>query len=276
MTIIEGIQKGSLFLLLPAWMIHSSFCRLGVCSSDGEAFDRVCTLSNPIPVWVFWWLVVEAVFFVAMQGKLAYLQSMDPQESYLKAARIQTAEERQLLWDRVMKADAHDAVGYFESWFFDSPLEEISVEEFRDFVAWGFFDNRNQEHLTEAEKKQLEVFVNDALDRIRVQKSRTTSRPSTSKLARAATFVTKASSSSSDDDESMDDSLPCASESNPTKLVLYQNLLKNVFEKSHNIPHSEVAKIMRETTKLSREQQKIPNWRFGRPTADPILGSYIC
>lgn len=304
-TLLEAAHMGGLFLLLPTLAFQNSFCG-PECSSNLE-IDYLCNATNlQAPRWLFLWLLAEAVFYVAMKAKLAYLQSIDPQEAHFKATNIMTIQERQVLWDRVMKADSHDMLGYLESWFFDTPMEEISTEELRDFVAWGYFDNRNQEHLSKEETQQLSRFVLQAMEQVRIQKEReqrdegnTTAAaakpPATAKitsLCSSATFATddsthSSSSFSMDDDESMEESCQWApipeTENASDQLERHQSMFQNALVQSKNTPERELAQMMKKITELHKESQnsklgavnKDRPYRFGRPTADPLLGVRI-
>jgi len=78
-------------------------------------------------------------------------------------------EGRQVLWQRMMDCEVEDPVGFLRGWFFDQPLENIAKYDVRDFVAWSMFEGRHQEHLTDAELRQLELFVEEVELRIGLQ-----------------------------------------------------------------------------------------------------------
>jgi hypothetical protein len=114
------------------------------------------------------WCVIEALFFIACKLKVRYLQSKDPLEASLSAAPMLDAEERRMLWDHMMEADAD--VSWITEWFLDHPpIESISRYDIFDFICWAMFDGRNQEHLTTQELQDLEFFVEDLEYRISLQ-----------------------------------------------------------------------------------------------------------
>ena len=64
------------------------------------------------------WCVVEAVFFIACKLKIQYLQSKDPLEASLSAAPMLDAEDRRILWDRMMDVEDDDPITFISGWFF--------------------------------------------------------------------------------------------------------------------------------------------------------------
>lgn len=283
MTAIENLHFGALFLLLPAILyqkIHTNKCVFG--NQDLE-LEWLCTKLHDAPQWLLWLLVAEATFYLAMKVKLAYLQSVDPQIAYLKAANIMTLSQRQVLWDRVMKAEADTMTEYFQTWFFGTSMDRVTVHELQNFISWCYFDGRNQEHLSEEEIQQLDKFISDAMTRMRKQSNSCPRRHSSSpiKLERVPSF---SDSSVSEYDEPLDAWLPChkkdivASTPSPE---LHQKLMKQALSRASTIPREELVQVMKETTRSHAEFQKsnmddsespLRSHRFGRPTADPILG----
>lgn len=65
-----------------------------------------------------------------------------------------------------MECEETDPVTFIEGWFFDESIDNISKYDIRDFIAWSMFEGRHQEHLTEAEVRQLEEFVEEVEQRI--------------------------------------------------------------------------------------------------------------
>lgn len=115
------------------------------------------------------WCVIEALFYVCLKLHIKWLQRMDPLERSLSSAPMLTFQERKLLWQRMVEAEADDPVTFITGWFFDQPLESISKYDVRDFVVWSMFEGRNQEHLTLQELGQLEDFVDEIEWRISLQ-----------------------------------------------------------------------------------------------------------
>jgi hypothetical protein len=107
------------------------------------------------------WCCLEAVFFIGLKLHIKWLQTRDPLEASLSAAPMMELLERSVLWDRMMECEAADPISFLRGWFFDQPLENISKYDVRDFIAWSMFEGRHQEHLTEAELRQLEKFVEE-------------------------------------------------------------------------------------------------------------------
>jgi hypothetical protein len=119
------------------------------------------TALNQVSRWVEIWCCLEAVFFIGLKLHIKWLQTRDPLEASLSAAPMMELLERSVLWDRMMECEAADPVSFLRGWFFDQPLENISKYDVRDFIAWSMFEGRHQEHLTEAELRQLERFVEE-------------------------------------------------------------------------------------------------------------------
>ncbi|CAB9523359.1 expressed unknown protein [Seminavis robusta] len=210
-----------------------------------------------VPLWVDIVMVAELGFYLLMRAKIAYLQSVDPLEAYLSSAHILTLEERQRLWGRVMQAKSSDVAAYFESWFFDVTIDDISQHELQNFVCWCYFDGRNQEHLTTEEHDQLDSFVSHARRLIQKEKRKSMKNLDNEVAARAMPRPSK-------------------------KLVFdaHRKLLDKSLTNSKAIPEAELAEIMRKMTechetfteKPSDDEEEKQSRRFGRPTADPLLG----
>ena len=92
MTLLEICHKGSMFFGLPVLLVLSHFCESEECRFPFD-LHNACVISSQIPSWILWWWMTEFVFYVAMHAKLKYLQSVDPQESYFKAANIQSKQD---------------------------------------------------------------------------------------------------------------------------------------------------------------------------------------
>jgi len=107
------------------------------------------------------WCLLEALFYLLIKAKIAYLQTRDPLEASLSAAPLLDPEERRRLWDRVVECEKDDPISFLRGWFFDVPLEQISRYDVFDFVCWSLFDGRNPEHLTLEECQDLEDFVQE-------------------------------------------------------------------------------------------------------------------
>lgn len=119
------------------------------------------TAMNQLSRWVEIWCCLEAAFYIGLKLHIKWLQTRDPLEASLSAAPMMELEDRSILWQRMMECEAADPVSFLQGWFFDQPLENISMYDVRDFIAWSMFEGRHQEHLTEAELRQLESFVEE-------------------------------------------------------------------------------------------------------------------
>jgi len=111
------------------------------------------------------WAFLEGFFYIFFKLHLVYLQSKDPLECALKSAPFQTSEERDVLWNRLVRFTKSDPIAWITGWFFDAPIEKISHYDIMDFLTWSMFEGRSQEHLTEEEIRQLNGFLAD-LERI--------------------------------------------------------------------------------------------------------------
>lgn len=291
MTTIESLHFGALFLLLPAMLYQKVHFAADKCAFGTQDVDLewLCTKLHDAPQWLLWLLVAEATFYLAMKAKLAYLQSIDPQIAYLKAAKIMTLSQRQVLWDRVMKAEADTVTEYFQTWFFGTNMDRVSVHELQNFITWCYFDGRNQEHLSEKELRQLDGFVNDAMTRMQQQPNGCPRRQSAGpkKLERIPSFSESSASDEEEEEEPLEAWLPCHEKdgiaSTPTP-ELYPRLMKQALSRARSMPKEELVQVMKETTKSFAAFQKsnidtseppLTSRRFGRPTADPILGVKI-
>ena len=114
------------------------------------------------------WCVIEAIFYVFLKLKIQWLQHQDPLEASLRSAPMLELDERQELWDLMMETEKDNPAGFISGWFFDEPIENISLYDVRDFAAWSMFEGRNQEHLTGDELAQLDGFVHGVEDRISI------------------------------------------------------------------------------------------------------------
>lgn len=113
--------------------------------------------------WIEVWCYLEAIFYIWLCVRIRWLQCQDPLEASLSAAPILSLEERRSLWRDMSKATPQGTVRRLISgWFFRKPnVEDISVYDIRDFLAWSMFEGRHQEHLTDAELEQLEEFIEE-------------------------------------------------------------------------------------------------------------------
>ena len=125
--------------------------------------DRIHNSSTP---FLDSWAILEATFYIFLIIKLQWLQYKCPLEASLSSAPLLELQERQLLWNRIMKCEKDDPISFITGWFFDESLENISRYDVRDFIAWSMFDGRNQEHLTSDEVRQLSSFMNEIEKRI--------------------------------------------------------------------------------------------------------------
>jgi hypothetical protein len=121
---------------------------------------------NHVSRWVEIWCCLEAIFFIGLKLHIKWLQTRDPLEASLSAAPMMELLDRSVLWDRMMECEAADPISFLRGWFFDQPIENISKYDVRDFIAWSLFEGRHQEHLTDAELRQLERFVDEVELRI--------------------------------------------------------------------------------------------------------------
>ncbi len=124
------------------------------------------TALNNVSRLVEIWCCLEAVFFIGLKLHIKWLQTRDPLEASLSAAPMMELLDRSVLWDRMMECEVSDPISFLRGWFFDQPLENISKYDVRDFIAWSLFEGRHQEHLTDAELRQLERFVEEVEHRI--------------------------------------------------------------------------------------------------------------
>lgn len=180
-------------------------------------------------------------------------------------------QERQLLWDRVMQAESKDVAAYFENWFFNVKFEDLTHHEIQNFITWGYFDGRNQEHLTDDEHKQLDAFVEKAVELVEKQKNNESNGvPPRKKSARMLPPLTKDATDLF------------------RKLDVQRRVLAQVLPQAHDVPEAQMAQVMRSITKshkelLQLERASLPasktpqlrSRRFGRPTSDRILGVYL-
>lgn len=111
--------------------------------------------------WVEIWCCLEGLFYIGLKLYIRYLQTLDPLEASLSAAPMMDLMDRVVLWQRMMDCEENDPVSFIRGWFFDQKLEVITKYDVRDFLAWSLFEGRQLEHLTEAELRQLERFVEE-------------------------------------------------------------------------------------------------------------------
>jgi len=112
------------------------------------------------------WAVIEGIFYITLCLHIRWLNYKDPLEASLNSAPMQSIEERQILWEKIMDSEEDDIISFLTGWFFDVGLETISKYDVLDYLAWSMFDGRNQEHLSRNEVKQLDAFVCDLEARI--------------------------------------------------------------------------------------------------------------
>jgi hypothetical protein len=164
---------GLIFLTVPAAYLYIAMVVLReLCGTfPGTVFHAIqhytpwlahtVTAMNQVSRWVEVWCSLEAVFYVGLKLHIKWLQIRDPLEASLSAAPMMELHDRMALWERMMECEASDPVSFLRGWFFDQPLENISKYDVRDFIAWSMFEGRHQEHLTVAELRQLERFVEE-------------------------------------------------------------------------------------------------------------------
>lgn len=164
---------GIVFLTIPAAYIYIALVVLReLCRTFPQAIFAsiqryapwlayTVTALNQVSRWVEIWCCLEAVFFIGLKLHIKWLQTRDPLEASLSAAPMMELLERSVLWGRMMECEASDPISFLRGWFFDQPLENISKYDIRDFITWSMFEGRHQEHLTEAELRQLERFVEE-------------------------------------------------------------------------------------------------------------------
>ena len=126
----------------------------------------IVTALNNVSRWVEIWCCLETVFFIGLKLHIKWLQTRDPLEASLSAAPMMDLLDRSVLWDRMMECEVSDPISFLRGWFFDQPLDNISKYDVRDFLAWSLFEGRHQEHLTDAELRQMERFVEEVEHRI--------------------------------------------------------------------------------------------------------------
>lgn len=110
--------------------------------------------------WVEIWCCLEGLFYIGLKLYIRWLQTRDPLEASLSAAPMMDLKERVVLWQRMMDCES-DPETFIRGWFFDQKLDVITKYDVRDFLAWSMFEGRQLEHLTEAELRQLERFVEE-------------------------------------------------------------------------------------------------------------------
>lgn len=164
---------GFIFLIVPAAYLYIAMVLLReLCRTFPETvflpiqhytpwLAHTVTAMNQVSRWVEIWCSLEALFYVGLKLHIKWLQTRDPLEASLSAAPMMELADRLILWDRMMDCEAADPISFLRGWFFDQPLENISKYDVRDFIAWSMFEGRHQEHLTEAELRQLERFVEE-------------------------------------------------------------------------------------------------------------------
>lgn len=164
---------GVVFLTVPAAYLYIAMVLLReLCRTfPGTVFHllqhyapwlaHTVTAMNQVSRWVEIWCCLEAFFYIGLKLHIKWLQTRDPLEASLSAAPMMELPNRLILWDRMMECEAADPVSFLRGWFFEQPVENISKYDVRDFIAWSMFEGRHQEHLTEAEQRQLERFVEE-------------------------------------------------------------------------------------------------------------------
>lgn len=164
---------GLIFLTVPAAYLYIAMVvlREGCRTFPGTVFipiqmyapwlAQTVTAMNQVSRWVEVWCSLEALFYIGLKLHIKWLQILDPLEASLSAAPMMELHDRSMLWERMMDCEAADPVSFLRGWFFDQPLENISKYDVRDFIAWSMFEGRHQEHLTVAELRQLERFVEE-------------------------------------------------------------------------------------------------------------------
>ena len=163
---------GVVFLVVPAAYVYILLVLLREwCRTFPKVFDflqqylpwlaGIVTALHSVSRWVEVWCAIEAVFYLCLKLHIHWLQTRDPLEASLSAAPLMELHDRQWLWQRMMACEADDPIAFLRGWFFEQPLESISKYDVRDFTAWSMFEGRHQEHLTNAELRQLEQFVHE-------------------------------------------------------------------------------------------------------------------
>ena len=105
--------------------------------------------------------LLETLFYIFVKVHIFHLQRKCPLEYSLKSAPLQTLDEREILWTRLLKNTKSDPVSWISGWFFDVSIDKISLYDMMDFLTWSMFEGRSQEHLTTEEIEQLERFLVD-------------------------------------------------------------------------------------------------------------------
>lgn len=105
------------------------------------------------------WCIVEAVFYFGSKIHIYWLQSLDPLEASFSASPMMKEEDRQVLWNRICETEKSNPTEFIRGWFFEQPIDKITKNDVRNFIAWCMFEGRNQEHLTSDEFKQSENFI---------------------------------------------------------------------------------------------------------------------
>lgn len=173
-----AVMWGIIFLIVPAAYLYIVMVLLReLCRTFPETvFEPIqhfapwlaatVTAMNQVSRWVEIWCCLEAVFYIGLKLHIRWLQTRDPLEASLSAAPMMDLHDRQVLWNRMMECEDADPVTFLQGWFFNESLENIGRYDIRDFVAWSMFEGRHQEHLTVAELRQLEEFVEEAEHRV--------------------------------------------------------------------------------------------------------------
>ncbi|CAB9502234.1 expressed unknown protein [Seminavis robusta] len=303
MTMIDCIIPWMIWLLLPCLLLQKL-----VHHGRYESLELVCDSSEypPVPTYFVVYLVLEVLFHVSMRIKLAYLQAKDPLVESLKAGGIMSLTQRKRHWNQTMNAVSDNPSKFFQDWFFGTKMEDLSIKDLRNFVAWSCFEGRLVEHLSPREMLQLDTFVRDALLRTnhprqsQLQESREVASSTPVLQSQISLSETSCSTTDSLSDES---SLSSASSLRPAdedelestdqqeliqnRAAIHKELLWRQLrlQQSKPIPEAQLAELMRNVTDShAASESAAPTCiiqdhtrarRFKHPTVDPILGVRI-
>jgi hypothetical protein len=169
---------GIIFLVVPAAYLYIALillrelCRVfpvtvfGTIRHWAPWLATTVTALQHVSRWVEVWCCLEGIFYILLKCFIRHLQTRDPLEASLSAAPMMNVLDRDVLWSRMMDCEQADPVSFITGWFFDQALDDITKYDIRDFIAWSMYEGRHQEHLTEAELRQLERFVEEVEHRI--------------------------------------------------------------------------------------------------------------
>jgi hypothetical protein len=174
---------GTIFLSIPAAYVYIGLVLLReLCASVAAVDAFVAVYLPPLAglvtrmqahssVWVEAWCILEAIFYIGLKIHMHWLQTRDTLEASLSAAPLMDGTARRVLWQRMMETEGADTAAWVQGWILedDKELAHVSRVDMVGFLCWSMFDGRQWEHLTTAEGRQLESFLEELQVRISLQ-----------------------------------------------------------------------------------------------------------